>query len=131
MARLVTFLAVNLPLATVRRVADEVRVVQPLVTAAAPELRLVWVPTANLHVTLKYLGPVEEIALEAVRGRLGQTLAGRSQFDIEARGFGAFPSLAAPKVLWVGVRQSAPLAALQQEVELVMEGLGFPREARP
>jgi 2'-5' RNA ligase len=127
--RIRAFLAINFPLATVRRIADEVEALRPAVTATG--MRVAWVPAANLHLTLKFLGAIPEESVEAIRDRLRRELSGRAGFELGARGMGAFPSAAHPRVLWVGVAESAALAALQQDVEGWMEELGFARESRP
>jgi 2'-5' RNA ligase len=58
-------------------------------------------------------------------------VAARHQ-PIEARaaGVGAFPSVAKPSVLWVGVEAPAALSALQREIEAAMVELGFDPEER-
>lgn len=127
------FLAVNLPLPVVRRLTDEATAIKPRVSEAG--LRVSWVPAANLHLTLKFLGPVRTEAVEAIAARLGRGLRGRAPFDVEVAGLGAFPEPGsgadAPRILWAGVRASTALAALQADVEGWMEELGFAREERP
>ncbi len=69
--------------------------------------RAKWVPSANWHVTLKFLGAtrprLHEWVLEAVDG------VATSQVPVTARlhGLGAFPSAARARVLWVGIDDSA------------------------
>jgi 2'-5' RNA ligase len=88
------------------------------------------VPAANLHVTVKFLGPVKASAVEAIRDRLARDLAARPPFELEARGLGAFPSPARARILWAGLAPSPGLAALADAVEGGMEALGFAREER-
>ncbi|MSP59654.1 MAG: RNA 2',3'-cyclic phosphodiesterase [Myxococcales bacterium] len=122
------FLAVNFPLAVTRRVVDEVAAMAPAVAASG--WKVAWVPAANLHVTLKFFGMIERASVEAITGRLNRELAQRGPLEMEARGIGAFPNPAHPRVLWAGVHATG-IAALQQDVEKWMEDLGFPREPRP
>lgn len=125
------FLAVNFPLVAVRRMADEIAALRGPVAAAGLAVR--WVPAANLHLTLKFLGPVRREAVEAITAALPAALRGLRTFELEARGLGAFPSNEAPRVLWIGVRagEEPGLVALQQAVEQALAGLGFPLEERP
>lgn len=128
------FVAVNFPIHVVRRIADEAAALRAPLAAAGLKVR--WVPAANLHVTLKFLGPIKVAAIEAITARLvsGLREAGPralGPFDLEARGLGAFPSVEQPRVLWAGVAGSPALAALQQEVEGWLAELGFPRDDRP
>ena len=125
-----TFLAINAPVANVRRIVDEARSLAAPIAALGAEVA--WVPTANVHLTLKFLGATRPEAVEAIQGSLARGLAatGRSPFEIEIRGMGAFPDLNAPTVLWAGVRPSAALAALHKDVESWMSELGFAKEER-
>jgi 2'-5' RNA ligase len=126
--KLRTFLAVNLPLPVVRRIADEVTALKGPVAAAG--LRVAWVPAANLHLTIKFLGQVPEPAIEAIRDLLRGELPALAPFEAEAGGLGAFPSSEHARILWAGIKPSTPLSALQERVEGWMERLGFPREQR-
>ena len=96
----------------------------------AGALSVRWVPAPNLHLTLKFLGPVRAAAVEAVAARLAAGLGGVRPFELEARGVGAFPSVERPRVLWVGVSAQPALVALQQAVEGWMAEIGFPRDER-
>jgi 2'-5' RNA ligase len=128
-SRIRTFLAVNFPVAVTRRIADEITSIQGEIANAG--WKVAWVPAANLHVTLKFFGMVEEASIEGMHGRLARELAGRPTFEIEARGLGAFPGPLSARVLWAGVKPSPALAALQQDVEKWMEETGYPREPKP
>jgi 2'-5' RNA ligase len=129
--RIRAFLAANFSIAVTRRIAEEVAAHREPVAQAG--LRVAWVPPANLHLTLKFLGSVREESLEAVAGALLR-LPPRAPIDLRAHGLGAFPSVEAPRVLWVGVSAndgSDTLAQLAREVESAMTELGFAKEERP
>jgi len=90
-----------------------------------------WVAPENLHVTLKFLGNVEEGKVEAIRGALSGALSGFKPFAIRLKGLGAFPSAKRPRVVWMGVEEgNEELSALARAVEVALERLGFPREGR-
>jgi 2'-5' RNA ligase len=89
-----------------------------------------WTRAENLHLTLKFLGDVERDRVAALADRLGALAAATPPFSLRVAGVGAFPSLARPRVLWVGVAAS-PLASFADAVELVCRAAGFPAEARP
>jgi 2'-5' RNA ligase len=90
-----------------------------------------WVGTDNFHVTLKFLGSVEDQRVEAIAIAVGAAVAGLEAFDIALRGLGAFPTSSRPRVIWTGVGFGAPgLVALAEVVEQSLAPLGFPREAR-
>jgi 2'-5' RNA ligase len=128
MSSIRAFLAVNLPVLAVRRLLDEVRALQPLVKATG--LEVAWVPAANIHLTLKFFGNIDPLVVAAIQSRLASGLSAQAPFELEARGLGAFPNAERPRILWAGLRASAPLLALQKNIEDWMGEIGFDREAR-
>jgi 2'-5' RNA ligase len=92
-----------------------------------------WVPRANLHITLKFLGPaVDSHRLQQLTSGLRQLAAKTESFELAAAGIGAFPGLDHPRAIWVGLRsmQSGALAALAARLETVAAEHGFEREKR-
>ena len=85
----------------------------------------------NLHITVKFLGQIEEEKLTALADDLAQTLAPLPRFRLVMRGMGAFPSPRKANVVWAGVEDvSRGLKAVAEAVEGVGERFGFPREQR-
>lgn len=68
-----------------------------------------WVERENLHITLRFLGEVDEARARALLDALAAPLAGKP-FSLVAGGAGAFPPAGAPRVVWVGVRDGADAA---------------------
>jgi 2'-5' RNA ligase len=64
----------------------------------------------NIHLTLKYMGEVQEAKLEKVKRALASVAF--SDFKLETTKLGMFP-----KVFWLGVKLTKDLAQLQQAVE--------------
>ncbi len=92
-----------------------------------------WVPRANLHITLKFLGPaVDSHRLERLSAGLHQLAARTAPFEVAAAGVGAFPDLEHPRTIWVGLHnvESGALAALAARLETVAADYGFEREKR-
>jgi 2'-5' RNA ligase len=91
-----------------------------------------WVAPPRLHMTLKFLGDVEERRIPGLGEALDAGLSGAAPFTLGLQGAGAFPSVERPRVVWVGVSAGArELAALAGAVEDALAPLGFPREPRP
>jgi 2'-5' RNA ligase len=90
-----------------------------------------WVPEPNLHVTLKFLGRIDP-GREVEIGSLLEQVAGNFRpFEITVAEAGGFPTLRAPRVLWVGIREQLELVGkLQENIENALSGAGFPREER-
>ena len=91
-----------------------------------------WVETHNLHLTLKFLGQIDNQQIPLVCQAVKQAVAPYDPFELELKGLGAFPHLERPRVLWVGVGRGAEqLKKLQHDVEQKLAQLGYPKEARP
>lgn len=83
----------------------------------------------HFHVTLRFLGAVEEAALDDVRARLAHAAARCAPFAIELAGAGTFGNTRAPHVLWAGVRSSAAsLDTLARAVDDALDPLLGPRD---
>lgn len=90
-----------------------------------------WVPAANLHVTLWFLGEVHESRIESTLQALSSPFA-EGAFDLEISGLGAFPPSGAPRVLWLGVISGADaLSRINQELTARLKPIGFEAERRP
>ncbi|MBI2903295.1 MAG: RNA 2',3'-cyclic phosphodiesterase [Candidatus Methylomirabilis oxyfera] len=90
-----------------------------------------WVRPENLHLTLKFLGRVEQTRLLAIAEVIGSVARRSAPFRLVVGGLGAFPSPRAARVVWVGVPEGADsLAGLQARLEAELEPLGFAREER-
>lgn len=90
-----------------------------------------WVAPANLHVTLKFLGRVDEARVPPLIEALGAIAAGRRALDLAVRGLGAFPTPTRPRVVWAGLAEAPDLGALADAVDAACGALGFTREPRP
>ncbi len=90
-----------------------------------------WVAPSNLHVTLKFLGQVDETRVPALTDALRAALVDRRAIDVAVRGLGAFPSPTRPRVLWAGLEDAAGgMTALAEQVDIACDRLGFPAETR-
>ncbi|MGH2670410.1 MAG: RNA 2',3'-cyclic phosphodiesterase, partial [bacterium] len=90
-----------------------------------------------IHLTLKFLGDVEEAREPELRTALRQAAGGADNRGGEPRsvtvhieGFGVFPDFHRPRVVWAGVAPEPALELLQHRVEQAFGPLGFPAEAR-
>lgn len=120
------FVAVDLSDAT----RDAIAAAQARLRGAAPNADLSWVNPAKLHLTLKFLGEVEEPS--ELRPALADVAAAHRPFALEAGGLGGFPSGVRPRVLWIGLRSGLrEIGLLAADVERACQQKGFPLDARP
>jgi len=89
-----------------------------------------WVEPENLHVTLKFLGTVNPDLIGRVEKALDQVGGSNAKFDAEVTGFGAFPTIRRPRVIWAGVEPSPAVRCLKQDLEWALADCGFEKETR-
>lgn len=88
-----------------------------------------WVDAEGMHVTLRFIGEVDEGQAEDVNEALAKIEA--PAFDIALAGVGTFGTGRKTRALWVGVEAPPALARLQAKVETaVVRGAGLPPEGR-
>ena len=93
--------------------------------------RVGWIAPANVHLTLSFLGDVEQERIAEVSGVVARAAERSSALELRLERAGGFPSLARPRVLWVGITGEVDrLRAVQADVAGELEAIGFPRERR-
>lgn len=89
-----------------------------------------WVAPSGMHLTLKFLGPVDEDQILRVKDVMTAVAARHPSFPLALEGTGAFPGERSPRVLWAGFAAAPVLLALQSDLEAALEAESFEREAR-
>lgn len=89
-----------------------------------------WVEAHNLHLTVKFLGEVDDEVVGIVADDLEAAAAPASPFELRPAAPGAFPSPARPRVIYAGLDAPGALFRLQADIEDACAALGFEREAR-
>jgi 2'-5' RNA ligase len=89
-----------------------------------------WESQDKLHVTLKFLGEIEESIVGKIQDILEELLLIYSPFEMTISTFGGFPNLKNPRVLFIGLSENHGLIRLQSEIEERLEALGFKKERR-
>ena len=119
------FVALNLPSELKGRLAE--------LEARLKEARadVSWVKPENVHLTLKFLGGVEEVRIPFVKRAIQEGLRGEGPLVLSLASLGVFPNPRSPRVVWVGVEGDTDrLQKLQERLEQALGEVGFPREAR-
>src|ERR1039458_10029791 len=86
------------------------------------------VPREQLHLTLRFIGEVDEQFFKAAKVALKKIKA--TSFKLALKGLGHFPPGKRPKVFWAGLGRSGPLLELQKKVEQALTEIGFIPEER-
>ena len=94
------------------------------------ELPVRWVDPDNFHVTLKFLGEVRREQVDDVTAAMERAASSTQPFQTEIGGFGAFPTVRRPRVIWLGVEACPELRCLKQDLEWALGDAGFPAETR-
>jgi 2'-5' RNA ligase len=105
---------------------------KPVQTHLQPQIhKASWTKPGNFHLTLKFLGDVCPEAINDVSEALQRVTDTHPPFSIAFGGVGAFPNLARPRVIWMGVKQGAPtVSRLAKAVNLELAPLGFSTDNR-
>jgi RNA 2',3'-cyclic 3'-phosphodiesterase len=126
MAEIRTFICFELPeniKAALAQVQDRLR---PLGHGVS------WSRIDGIHLTLKFLGDVDESHIDAVAAAVKRVCAGQAPLEMALAGAGAFPNLKRPRVYWAGIGESSGrLLILQKKIDEALAELGFPKETRP
>jgi 2'-5' RNA ligase len=120
-----TFLAVEIP-NKIRRKVDQL-----ISEEKNKNLPMKWVKFENLHITLKFLGEIEESKIKEIISILEDTTKSYTGFDINLEGIGCFPHPDNPRVLWIGVKHGITmLTDIAREIEKNLGAAGFREDKR-
>ena len=117
------FIAIELP----EHLKQEIGKVQEQLRKSGADAN--WTRPEGIHLTLKFLGEVEESRVPAIMIALAAACQGTGTLRVEIAGASAFPNVKKPRVLWLGVQGDVErLGAVQVTVERAMTSLGFEAE---
>ncbi|MDD2273011.1 MAG: RNA 2',3'-cyclic phosphodiesterase [Desulfuromonadaceae bacterium] len=88
-----------------------------------------WVQAEQIHLTLAFLGEVDEPTFELLNEELGRVKV--PEFRLCFSGVGGFPDRHRPRVLWVGLEPQPRLQALAAMVRETVRACGIQQEERP
>ena len=119
------FIAVDLP----AKIQAEVSTFQDALKHTRASIN--WTRPESLHLTLKFLGEIEESRLSKIVNVVQSVTDSHRQMTLCLTGIGVFPHLRNPRIFWVGLDgETEKYASLAEEIDLRLFELGFPREER-
>jgi 2'-5' RNA ligase len=134
-----TFLAIQLsePLRTaLAAIQSEVK--RRMTDGLSREASLSWVRPAALHLTVKFLGDIDEGLVTPLRDAMAQALSRHRAIQIPLHHLGVFPRPQQPRVLWIGPtdqwassEDAARLTALHREVDACCASLNLAPDTMP
>ena len=85
----------------------------------------------QLHITLKFVGELNERDLQSVQEEIQKTFSKMKKFSLEFSGSGFFPNEKNPRILWIGMQPSSELQAVVKKNEEIFQTYGYTPEKRP
>jgi len=100
--------------------------------------RISWAQPASIHLTIKFLGDMDEQVIDPLRTALEQAIGSQIAVSLPLERLGAFPRPQSPRVLWVGPSEhwergaeAKRIAEIHAAIEQACEDLRFLRETKP
>ncbi len=126
MRRMRTFIAIDLT----KPIRECCLSLQDTLARGGAEVK--WVDEHNLHLTLLFLGEVDDRELPALCQVVADCCAQQDSFALSIESVGCFPNPRRPRVVWVGVGEGrAEVSALHDALEPPLLELGcYRREER-
>lgn len=100
--------------------------------------RISWAQPASIHLTLKFLGDMDEQVIDPLYAALEQAVGGQLAVTVPLERLGVFPHLQSPRVLWVGPSENwekgveaRRVVEIHGAIEEACERVNFLRETRP
>lgn len=60
----------------------------------------------NLHITLRFIGDIDENIVDLMRNKIMQQTFKSNSFDTQIQGLGVFPSAQKARIMWIGLKNN-------------------------
>ncbi|MEW5937139.1 MAG: RNA 2',3'-cyclic phosphodiesterase [Candidatus Thermoplasmatota archaeon] len=94
------------------------------------KVRMKLVEADNIHMTLKFLGDVDERKNERILEAMHRAVEGFQAFEMTLKGAGAFPGMNNIRVVWIGAEGAEALSEIAARLNSYLKKVGFPPEER-
>ena len=119
------FIAIEIPediRCTLAKLQDELK-------ASGADVK--WVEPRNIHLTLKFLGDIDENLQEKIGAELSALAAENQNYQAAIGLCGAFPNMDYPRVIWVGITDGdAQTKKIARDLEERLSKLGLAKDER-
>ncbi len=96
----------------------------------AKNLNIKWIKLENLHITLKFLGNVDENRVSEISETLKNTCKNFQKFNVTVKSIIPVKSIRHLRMIWAGIENASYITKIANELETNLEPLGFPKEER-
>lgn len=125
MATIRTFVAIEIPDSLLEQISDVQKQLKK------HNERIKWTRPESIHLTLKFLGNVEEDRIAAIAQTLQEVASEFQPFRCPVKNVGAFPNPRRPRVVWIGIEDTEDtLVKLAENSDDALNSLGFSKENR-
>jgi len=118
------FIAIDIPVS----VKEKIEGIET--TLKKCDLNAKWVNPQNIHLTLKFLGNIEEKQLDEIKKAVSETASSFSPLETNLKEFGFFPNEKRPRVFFISTDKEEILKKIAYELEERLEKIGFTKENR-
>ncbi len=84
-----------------------------------------WTSVQNLHLTMQFLGDVDEKRIPDLESIIDSVTAPAHPESLVFTGMGAFPNPASPRILWIGIKKIDILLKIQKQLTNSLFERGF------
>ncbi|MDD5166551.1 MAG: RNA 2',3'-cyclic phosphodiesterase [Candidatus Omnitrophica bacterium] len=121
-----TFIAIELP----QKIKDALERLQNQLKTTGADVK--WVSPQNIHLTLKFLGEIDDKKIGEATKILEDNAKNEKTFPLRLASIGAFPKIDTPRVIWIGVAQGdSETKKIAGSLEDAFSKIGIPKEDRP
>jgi RNA 2',3'-cyclic 3'-phosphodiesterase len=125
------FVGIEISPAVVTATIELIAQLQAASAKLAPQSRITWVTAERLHITIRFIGHVDDTRVDGIRAVLAPPLA-LDPFNLTIAGVGTFPPKGPPRVVWAGLGGGRDqLVAIEPAVSERLARAGVPHEDRP
>jgi RNA 2',3'-cyclic 3'-phosphodiesterase len=119
------FIAISLP----DSIKKELSILQYKLKKVNADIK--WVEPSSMHITLKFLGDIDDKTLNLISHAIREKTGIFSCFDISISKTGVFPNTIHPNVIWAGIHEGiSSCSRMQKEFDVCAEKTGIMQEAR-
>ncbi len=125
MERIRSFIAIQVQSPAIEAVSQIIRTLQSRIR------KVKWVNPAQAHLTVKFLGDIDNRDIPSICRCLEDACCGIAPFTIPLGGVGTFPARGRPRIVWLGVgHQVEPLRLIHERLDQSLQQFGVRREGR-